>query len=192
MFESYSFVDMFGPIHGSGWYSPEVQDGRTFRWSKADSTSHIKIPLFNTTKLDIRFLISFIPQEHQLENLKLDIDGINFDFAWSFLGPYCSVWGTLITPQQKNSAILRISVPEVIHSPSSPDKRSLGLAINAIEIVARDGASHETSGMDMREPSKSDTMRQAPEMDMRETLEQPIFKKLARRYLHGQFGSRRM
>jgi hypothetical protein len=50
-------IDLSEPVPGSGWYSPETQSGRTWRWTGPDSRFTLEVPLqaSGRYKVSVRF-----------------------------------------------------------------------------------------------------------------------------------------
>ena len=135
MFDRFSIVDMFGPFCGDNWHPAELRDGLTYRWMGPAPLSSITLSTLGARHVRIRILLAFHPQEHQLANIKCEINGREVVLHWAMRGLLSSFWSDIELPLLSSCMVATISTPPRI--PTEPgNERALGLAISRIEIFA--------------------------------------------------------
>ena len=135
MFDRYSVIDMFGPVYGENWHSPELHDGLTYRWSHPYPSATLVIPTLNALQARLRIILAHPPDLIQLNQLVLTVAGEPKKLRWSMKGPLVNLWTEILFEQPASSVQITISVPPR-SSVLSTDTRQLGLAVNRVEVFA--------------------------------------------------------
>ena len=158
MFDRYSVIDMFGPIYGENWHTPELHDGLTYRWSHPNPDAMLVVPTLNASQIRLRIILAHPPQARQLDELGLTVDGKPAALRWSMRGPFVNLWTDLAFEQAVSSVKIRITSPACAMPPSSVDTRLLGLAVNRVEVFAL-----EQEALGVQNQDLQDQLRQARE-----------------------------
>ncbi len=143
MFDKYSVIDMFGPVYGENWHKAEIRDGLTFRWTGPGRTSSLRIPTMGASEVRLRRILAFAPADHELSDIQCTVDGREAPVRWAMKGSYATLWSDVKLRSASPTALATLTAPTRPASEDADvgkDARTIGLAINRVEIFALDTA----------------------------------------------------